>query len=177
MALTERSEVIRVGLYQKIEKGLTFEEAQCVFRDDLTRYRDVLVHQHRVIKFDGDGDVPARLGQMLAIYEAFNRDFAVNGFDGYMDVDYVGSFDKRFASLNQEARDHLRAMLSRAGDIPDNLLREAEDALRRVGLPSTPERAHGARRMPREQRDRGWRARPRSLPAARAPQDCEGRRA
>lgn len=113
-ALTVRSEVIRMSLYDQIERdGLSADQAQLLFQAEVVRYRNMLAHHHTSIQSDGDGDVAARLAQMLAIYEAANSDFATYGFAGYMVIGYVGSFDERFASLDGEARQNLLVMLSR----------------------------------------------------------------
>lgn len=53
----------------------------------------MLAYQHTSIQADGDGNVAARLAQMLSIYEAANSDFATHGFSEYIDLDYVGSVD------------------------------------------------------------------------------------
>ncbi len=148
VAMTGRSEVIRMSLYEKIErKGLSADQAQLLFQAEVVRYRNMLAYQHTSIQTDGDGNVDARLTQMLAIYEAANSDFARQGFAGYMDVDYVGAFDERFAELDRDARRHLFAMLSRLDDVPGNLLNEAADALQRAGIADDDERRQLARRI------------------------------
>src|SRR3546814_3601147 len=93
-------------LYERIEQeGLTSEQVNHLFREEMVRYRNMLAHQLAVIEKDGEGNVTARFHQMLSIYAAFNGDFIANGFDDYMGIDYIGSFDKRFPSLDDEARD------------------------------------------------------------------------
>jgi integrase len=147
-AMTGRSEVVRMSLYEKIEReGLTADQATSLFQAEMLRYRNMLAYQHSLIQADGEGDVPARFAQMLAIYAAVNGDFAVNGFADYMGIDYVGSFDQRFAGLVDEARGHLSAILDRAGDLPANLLGEARALLSRVGIPANDGRAENARRI------------------------------
>ncbi len=105
-----------MSLYQQIEReGLTADQITSLFQEEMVRYRNMLAHQQTLIQADGEGEVQTRMAQMLGIYAALNADFAVNGFGDYMGIDYVGSFDERFASLDDEARSHLSAMLSRAG--------------------------------------------------------------
>lgn len=84
---------------------------------------------------------------MRAIYGAVNRDFAENGFSDFMGIDYVGGFDRRFADLDDEARSHLYAMLGRAPDLPERLLNEARDLLRRVGIDDSGDRSETARQI------------------------------
>lgn len=118
-AMTGRSEVVRMSLYERIEQeGLTSEQVNHLFREEMVRYRNMLAHQLAVIEKDGEGNVTARFQQMLSIYAAFNGDFIANGFDDYMGIDYIWSFDKRFPSLDDEARADLYEMLSQAGDVP-----------------------------------------------------------
>ncbi|NJR79888.1 integrase [Sphingomonas corticis] len=147
-AMTGRSEVVRMSLYEKIEReGLTADQATSLFQAEMLRYRNMLAYQHSLIQADGEGNVPARFAQMLAIYAALNGDFAVNGFADYMGIDYVGGFDQRFAGLDDEARGHLGALLGRAGDLPANLLAEARALMDRVGIAATGYRAENARRI------------------------------
>lgn len=147
-AMTGRSEVVRMSLYEKIEReGLTAEQTTSLFQAEMVRYRNMLAHQLTVLQTDGDDDVQARFAQMLAIYAALNGDFAVNGFADYMGIDYVGGFDQRFSGLDEEARSHLSAILGRAGDLPNNLLAEARSLMSRVGIPATEDRADNARRI------------------------------
>lgn len=147
-AMTGRSEVVRMSLYEKIEReGLTADQTTSLFQAEMLRYRNMLAYQHSLIQADGEGNVPARFAQMLAIYAAINGDFAVNGFADYMGIDYVGAFDQRFASLDDEARSHLGALLGRAGDLPANLLAEARALMDRVGIAATSDRAENARRI------------------------------
>lgn len=113
----------------------------------MIRYRNMLAHQLSLLQTDGEGDVQVRFAQMLAIYAAVNGDFAINGFADYMGIDYVGSFDRRFAGLDDEARGHLSAMLGRAGDLPTNLLAEARSLMNRVGIAANDDRTQNARRI------------------------------
>lgn len=137
-----------MSLYQKIEEqGLSADQATRVFQDEMIRYRNMLAYQRNSIQGDREGDPAARVSQMLAIYAAINGDFAANGFNDYMGIDYIGGFDRRFASLDEEARGNLLVMLSRAGDLPANLIEEARDVLRRVGIPATADRLELARRI------------------------------
>jgi integrase len=147
-AMTGRSEVVRMSLYEKIEReGLTAEQTTSLFQAEMVRYRNMLAHQLTVLQTDGDGDVQTRFAQMLAIYAALNGDFAVNGFADYMGIDYVGGFEQRFSGLDEEARGHLSAILGRGDDLPGNLLGEARGLLSRVGIPATDDRAENARRI------------------------------
>lgn len=147
-ALTRRSEGLRMSLYERIEReGLTADQVTSLFQEEMVRYRNMLAHQEGLIQDDGEGDVQARVAQMLNIYAALNADFAVNGFGDYMNIDYVGAFDERFANLDDLARGHLGAMLSRAGDLPADLLSEAQDLLGRVGIAADGVRIENARRV------------------------------
>lgn len=147
-AMTGRSEVVRMSLYEKIEReGLTVEQTTSLFQAEMVRYRNMLAHQLTALQTDGEGDVQARFAQMLAIYAALNGDFAANGFADYMGIDYVGGFDRRFSNLDEEARGHLSALLGRADDLPKNLLGEARGLLGRVGIPANDDRAENARRI------------------------------
>ncbi len=147
-ALTQRSESLRMSLYDKIEReGLTAEQVTSLFQEEIVRYRNMLAHQYGLIQSDGEGDVQTRMAEMLGIYAALNADFAVNGFGDYMSIGYVGAFDERFANLDDEARGHLNAMLSRAGDLPAKLLTEARDLLGRVGIAADGDRIENARRI------------------------------
>lgn len=121
--------------------GLTAEQASAVFQEEMVRYRNMLAYQHQLIQQDGKGDVAERFAQMRAIYGAVNRDFADNGFSDFLGIDYVGGFDRRFADLDDEARVHLYAMLGRAPDLPEHLLNEARDLLRRVGIEDSGDRS------------------------------------
>lgn len=137
-----------MSLYQQIEReGLTADQITSLFQEEMVRYRNMLAHQQTLIQADGEGEVQTRMTQMLGIYAALNADFAVNGFSDYMGIDYVGSFDERFACLDDEARGHLSAMLSRAGDLPTNLLTEAQNLLGRVGIAAHGDRIENARRV------------------------------
>lgn len=148
VAMTGRSEVVRMSLYERIEQeGLTSEQVNHLFREEMVRYRNMLAHQLAVIEKDGEGNVTARFHQMLSIYAAFNGDFIANGFDDYMGIDYIGSFDKRFPSLDDEARANLYAMLSQAGDVPGNLLNEAKALLERLDIEPAADRIEIARQI------------------------------
>jgi integrase len=148
VAMTGRSEAVRMSLYEKIERdGLTAEQASAVFQEEMVRYRNMLAYQHQSIQQDGEGDVAERFAQMRAIYGAVNRDFAANGFGDFLGIDYVGGFDRRFADLDDEARGHLYAMLGRAPDLPEQLLNEARDLLRRVGIDDSGDRSETARQI------------------------------
>ena len=137
-----------MSLYEKIERdGLTAEQASAVFQEEMVRYRNMLAYQHQSIQQDGEGDVAERFAQMRAIYGAVNRDFAANGFGDFLGIDYVGGFDRRFADLDDEARGHLYAMLGRAPDLPEQLLNEARDLLRRVGIDDSGDRSETARQI------------------------------
>ncbi len=137
-----------MSLYEKIERdGLTAEQASAVFQEEMVRYRNMLAYQHQLIQQDGEGDVAERFAQMRAIYGAVNRDFADNGFSDFLGIDYVGGFDRRFADLDEEARGHLYAMLGRAPDLPEHLLTEARDLLRRVGIDDSGDRSERARQI------------------------------
>lgn len=147
-AMTGRSEVVRMSLYEKIEReGLTAEQTTSLFQAEMVRYRNMLAHQLTALQADGEGDVQARFAQMLAIYAALNGDFAANGFADYMGIDYVGGFDRRFSGLEDEARGHLSAILGRADDLPEKLLGEARGLLSRAGIATTDDRAENARRI------------------------------
>lgn len=147
-AMTGRSEVVRMSLYEKIEReGLTADQATALFQAEMIRYRNMLAHQLTMLHADGEGDVQGRFAQMLAIYAALNGDFALHGFADYMGIDYVGGFDQRFSALDDESRSHLSAILGRAGDLPGNLLAEATALLGRVGIPASDDRAQNARRV------------------------------
>jgi len=147
-ALTERSEILRMSLYEEIEReGLTADQVTCLFQEEIVRYRNMLAHQQGLIQADGEGDVQARMAQMLGIYAALNADFALNGFGDYMGFGYVGALDERFANLDEESRGHLNSMLSRAGDLPAKLLTEARDLLARVGIAADGDRVENARRI------------------------------
>ncbi len=77
-----------MSLYERIEQeGLTSEQVNHLFREEMVRYRNMLAHQLAVIEKDGEGNVTARFHQMLSIYAAFNGDFIANGFDDYMGID------------------------------------------------------------------------------------------
>lgn len=52
-----------------------------------------------------------------------------------------------FADLDDEARGHLYAMLGRAPDLPEQLLNEARDLLRRVGIDDSGDRSETARQI------------------------------
>ncbi|MEK9210956.1 integrase [Sphingomonas sp. 2378] len=148
VAMTGRSEAVRMSLYEKIERdGLTAEQASAVFQEEMVRYRNMLAYQHQSIQQDGEGDVAERFAQMRAIYGAVNRDFAANGFGDFLGIDYVGGFDRRFADLDDEARGHLYAMLGRAPDLPEHLRNEARDLLRRVGIDDSDGRSEAARQI------------------------------
>lgn len=148
VAMTGRSEAVRMSLYEKIERdGLTAEQASAVFQEEMVRYRNMLAYQHQLIQQDGEGDVAERFAQMRAIYGAVNREFADNGFSDFLGIDYVGGFDRRFADLDEEARGHLYAMLGRAPDLPEHLLTEARDLLRRVGIDDSGDRSERARQI------------------------------
>ncbi|WP_428970174.1 hypothetical protein ACQR50_05935 [Sphingomonas sp. Xoc002] len=85
VAMTGRSEAVRMSLYEKIERdGLTAEQASAVFQEEMVRYRNMLAYQHQSIQQDGEGDVAERFAQMRAIYGAVNRDFAANGFGDFL---------------------------------------------------------------------------------------------
>ncbi|VXC74842.1 integrase [Sphingomonas sp. AX6] len=147
-ALTGGSEDIRMSLYERIEReGLTAEQVTTLFQEEIVRYRNMLAHQQTTIQEDGEGDVQKRMEQMLSIYAALNADFAVNGFDDYMDIGYVGGFNERFSNLDDESRAHLIAMLSRSGDLPKTLFSEAQKLLGRVDIAVTGDRAENARRI------------------------------
>ncbi|WP_076072309.1 integrase [Sphingomonas montana] len=147
-AMTGRSEGLRVSLYEKIKQdGLTAEQVTSLLQTEMVQYRNMLAYQHSAIQADGAGDVQLRLSQMLRIYAALNNDFAMNGFSDYMGIDYVGGFDQRFAGLDDEAREHLSAMLNRAGDLPASMLAEARDLLGSVRLAVTDDRLENARRV------------------------------
>lgn len=148
VAMTGRSETVRMSLYGKIERdGLTAEQASTVFQEEMVRYRNMLAYQHQSIQQDGGGGVAERFAQMRAIYGAVNRDFAENGFGDFLGIDYVGGFDRRFADLDDEARGHLYPMLGRAPDLPEHLLNEARDLLRRVGIDDFGDRSEAARQI------------------------------
>ena len=67
-----------MSLYERIEQeGLTSEQVNHLFREEMVRYRNMLAHQLAVIEKDGEGNVTARFHQMLSIYAAFNGDFIV----------------------------------------------------------------------------------------------------
>ena len=147
-AMTGQSETLRMSLYEKIEcDGLTADQASAVFQEEMVRYRNMLAYQHQSIQQDGEGDVAERFAQMRAIYGAVNRDFADNGFSDFLNINYVGGFDRRFADLDDEARGHLYAMLGRAPDLPEHLLTEASDLLRRVGIDDGGDRSEAARQI------------------------------
>lgn len=147
-AMTGRSEVMRMSLYETIERdGLTANQVTTLFREEMVRYRNMLAHQCGSIQSDGEGDVQARMEQMLNIYAAINGDFAVNGFVDYMGIDYVGSFDQRFAGLDEESRHHLQALLARAGDLPGNLRTEAGDLLGLLDISPSEGRLENTRRI------------------------------
>ena len=61
-AMTGRSEVVRMSLYERIEQeGLTSEQVNHLFREEVVRYRNMLAHQLAAIEKDGEGDVTARM--------------------------------------------------------------------------------------------------------------------
>lgn len=148
VAMTGRSETVRMSLYEKIEReGLTADQASAVFQEEMVRYRNMLAYQHQSIQQDGEGRVAERFAQMRAIYGAANRDFADNGFSDFLGIDYVGGFDRRFADLDDEARGHLYAMFGRAPDLPKDLLNEARDLLNRMGIDDVGDRGEAARQI------------------------------
>lgn len=148
VAMTGRSETVRMSLYEKIEReGLTADQASAVFQEEMVRYRNMLAYQHQSIQQDGEGRVAERFAQMRAIYGAVNRDFADNGFSDFLGLEYVGGFERRFADLDDEARAHLYAMLGRAPDLPEHLLNEARDLLHRVGIDDSGDRSEAARQI------------------------------
>lgn len=146
--MTQRSEAVRMSFYERIERdGLTSLEVERLFKAEMVRYRGMLSHQRQSIEQDYPDDAPGRIRSMLSTYAAFNADFVANGFGDYMNVDYVGHFHDRFAMLEKEDRDNLYQMLSWAGDVPDNLLNEAIDLLKKNGIPPSQKRAELARRI------------------------------
>ncbi|MGZ0071786.1 integrase [Sphingobium limneticum] len=147
-SMTVHSEVMRVSLYEKIEReGLTAEQVAQVFQQEMVRYRTALSYQTAAISADGEGRVPERQAEMLSIYAALNGDFATNGFSDYLGMDYVGAFDTRFGHLDDTARRNLYAMLGRSGNLPANLASEAADLLKLLGIAQSPERIEIARRL------------------------------
>lgn len=55
--------------YEKIERdGLSADQAQLLSQKKVVRYPYMLAHQHTSIQSDGEGNVAARLAQMLAIH-------------------------------------------------------------------------------------------------------------
>ena len=53
VAMTSRSEVVRMSLYERIEQeGLTSEQVNQLFREEMVRYRNMLAHQLAVIEKD-----------------------------------------------------------------------------------------------------------------------------
>lgn len=152
-AMTQRSEAVRMSLYEQIERdGLTSVEVEQLFKAEMVRYRGMLSHQRQIIEQHYPDDAPERARRMLSTYAAFNADFVANGFGDYMNFDYVGHFHDRFAGLEKEDRDNLYEMLSRAGDVPGNLLNEAIELLKKNGISPTQKRAELARRTMCESR-------------------------
>ena len=147
-AMTARNEAVRMSLYQRIEnEGLSSEQAAALLQEEMIRYRNALAYQIADLQSDGEGNATERRTQMLSIYAALNTDFAVNGFADYLGIDYVGSFDKRFASLGEDDRNLLYSLLNRMENLPDNLKGEATDLLNRCGIAPSSDRIEIARRI------------------------------
>ena len=134
-AMTARSETIRMSLYTRIaEDGLSVDQQHRLFADELTLYRNALVHE--VVRWEAD----PRLRDLtdtdrdLQAFETLWGAFARTGIIEAPSAEYAR---EHFQDLDEEEQGRLRRLVRDTPGFGTNFAAETSAAMARVGISPT----------------------------------------
>lgn len=135
-AMTAQSEVVRMSLYERVEReGLTPEQREAVFREEMRAYRDGLDHLSAVWRFRPDWAKVTDTDRDMRVYEAIWSAFANTGIvDGAPSLTYAEEY---LGELSEDERQAARRLLGSL-NIRDSLAKETAQRLQSLGFEPTP---------------------------------------
>ena len=135
-AMTAQSEVVRMGLYERVAReGLTAELRDAVLRSEMRAYRDALEHLTAAWQFDPKLAKITDVDTDLQIYEAIWTAFAKTGvIDGKPSVAY---FSEHLAGLSDDQQVAVRGLLDSL-NMRESLSRETAQRLEGLGIEPNP---------------------------------------
>ena len=135
-AMTAQSEVVRMGLYERVAReGLTAEQRDAVLRTEMRAYRNGLEHLTATWQFDPKLAKITDLDADLQIYGAIWSAFAKTGvIDGKPSLAYV---DQHLTDLTDDQRAAVRRLLGSL-NIRESLSRETAQRLEALGIEPNP---------------------------------------
>ncbi len=144
-AMTAQSEVVRMSLYERVERdGLTVEQRNAVLRAEMRAYRDGLEHLCARWQFRPAWAKVTDVDADLQVYEAIWGAFARTGVvDGMPSIAYA---EEHFGDLTPEQRDAARRLVGSA-DLRHSLSRETAQRLETLGIGPNPTNMELATRL------------------------------
>ena len=134
-AMTAQSEVVRMGLYERVARdGLTADQRHAIFRTEMRAYRDSLDHLSAEWQFKTSWAKVTDVDADLQVYEAIWGAFAETGVMDRASPQYA---DTHLHDLNQEQRDAAQRLISSL-DIRRSLSRETAQRLDALGIEPNP---------------------------------------
>ena len=135
-AMTAQSEVVRMGLYERVAReGLPAELRDAVLRTEMRAYRDALEHLTAAWQFDPTLAKITDVETDLQIYEAIWTAFTKTGvIDGKPSVAY---FSEHLAGLSGDQQVAVRGLLGSL-NMRESLSRETAQRLEGLGIEPNP---------------------------------------
>lgn len=135
-AMTARSEVVRMDLYQRVAReGLSADQRNLVLRTEMRAYRDGLEQLSAEWHFKPAWAAVTEKQADILVYESIWSAFAKTGvIDGEPSIAYA---DEHFAELTKEQRAAARLLLGE-NKIRETLLRETAQRLEALGITPNP---------------------------------------
>lgn len=136
-AMTAQSEVVRMGLYERVARGgLSVEQRDAIFRTEMRVYRDGLEQLSAEWRFRPEWAKVTDVNADLRVYEAIWGAFAQTGVvDGTPSVAYAL---ERFEGLSAEQSAAARRLIG-AADLRHSVSLETAQRLRSLGIePNAP---------------------------------------
>lgn len=135
-AMTAHSETVRMSLYSRIAaEGLTQDQQYRLFMDEMTLYRNALVHL--VAEWQADPDLSALSDhdRDLQAYETLWRTFAQTGI---VEQPTRAFAEEHFVELDEEEAGQLRQLIIAMPGLKACFEKETETALARVKIAPSP---------------------------------------
>ncbi|MAW99181.1 MAG: hypothetical protein CMN72_05925 [Sphingomonas sp.] len=135
-AMTAHSETVRMSLYSRITtEGLTQDQQYRLFMDEMTLYRNALVHLVAEWQADHDFSALSDNDRDLQAYETLWRTFAQTGI---VEQPTRAFAEENFVELDEEEAGRLRQLIIATPGLKANFAKETEAALARVNIAPSP---------------------------------------
>ncbi|MBR0553836.1 site-specific integrase [Stakelama marina] len=134
--MTAHSETVRMSLYSRITtEGLNQDQQYRLFMDEMTLYRNALVHLVAEWQADHDFSALSDHDRDLQAYEALWRTFAQTGI---VEQPTRAFAEENFVELDEEEAGRLRQLIIATPGLKANFAKETEAALARVNIAPSP---------------------------------------